>query len=315
MIKTDKIEKFIIDTDIGDDVDDAFAVSLAVKAKADLIGITTVYKNTVKRAMLLKEYLKILNANIPVYAGYKETISDYTPDWHSDILEAVKEDELIKKEFDPEAAVDFLISSAKKYGKALTVICLGPLTNIAKAFIRDEAVMKSVKFVMMGGAYYTQYIDWNVFCDVKAAKIVFEKAENLTAIGAGVTHLLGVPEDVLQMFLKSGGKLAEKLSGDITLWRGKNTDKKVVLHDPLAVYYALTGDLVKTESIKVNVVTDGYFYGMTENLSRSKFAEYSDDFKNKLPGNSVTVAESVNPEAFIETFFRIISADRDFKVL
>lgn len=309
MIKADKTEKFIIDTDIGDDVDDAFAVSLAVKAKADLIGITTVYKNTVKRATLLNEYLKILSVNIPVYAGYEKTISDFTPDWHSDILEAVKESKLIKKDFDPEAAVDFLISSAKKHGKDLTIICLGPLTNIAKAFIRDEATMKSVKFVMMGGAYYTQYIDWNVFCDVAAAKIVFDKAENLTAIGADVTHLLGVPEDVLQMFLKSGGKLAEKLSGDITLWRGENTDKKVVLHDPLAVYYALTGDLVKTESIKVEVVTSGYFYGMTENLSRSKLAEYSDDFKNKLPMSSVTVAESVNAEKFIETFFGILSSE------
>ena len=309
MIEADKTEKFIIDTDIGDDVDDAFAVSLAVKAKADLIGITTVYKNTVKRATLLNEYLKILSVNIPVYAGYEKTISDFTPDWHSNILEAVKESKLIKKDFDPEAAVDFLISSAKKHGKDLTIICLGPLTNIAKAFIREEAVMKSVKFVMMGGAYYTQYIDWNVFCDVAAAKIVFDKAENLTAIGADVTHLLGVPEDVLQMFLKSGGKLAEKLSGDITLWRGENTDKKVVLHDPLAVYYALTGDLVKTKSIKVKVVTNGYFYGMTENLSRSKLAEYSDDFKNKLPMSSVTVAESVNAEKFIETFFGILSED------
>ena len=309
MIKADKTEKFIIDTDIGDDVDDAFAVSLAVKAKADLIGITTVYKNTVKRATLLSEYLKILSVNIPVYAGYEKTISDFTPDWHSDILEEVKESELIKKDFDPEAAVDFLISSAKKHGKNLTIICLGPLTNIAKAFIRDEATMKSVKFVMMGGAYYTQYIDWNVFCDVAAAKIVFDKAENLTAIGADVTHLLEVPEDVLQMFLKRGGKLAEKLSYDITLWRGKKTDKKVVLHDPLAVYYALTGDLVKTESIKVNVVNSGYFYGMTENLSRSKLAEYSDDFKNKLPMSSVTVVESVNAEKFIKTFFGILSSE------
>ena len=309
MIKADKTEKFIIDTDIGDDVDDAFAVSLAVKAKADLIGITTVYKNTVKRATLLNEYLKILSVNIPVYAGYKETISDFTPDWHSDILEAVKEDELIKKAFDQEAAVDFLVTSAKKYGKDLTIICLGPLTNIAKAFIRDEAVMKSVKFVMMGGAYYTQYIDWNVFCDVAAAKIVFDKAENLTAIGAEVTHLLEVPEEILQKFLERGGKLAEKLSDDITLWRGKNTDKKVVLHDPLAVYYALTGDLVKTESIKVNVVTNGYFYGMTENLSRSKLAEYSDDFKNKLSMSSVTVAESVNAEMFIKNFFEILSSE------
>ena len=162
---------------------------------------------------------------------------------------------------------------------------------------------------MMGGAYYMQYIDWNVFCDVAAAKIVFDKAENLTAIGADVTHLLKVPEEVLQKFLSKSNALTEKLSEDITLWRGKDTDKKVVLHDPLAVYYALTGDLVKTENIKVNVVTGGYFYGMTENLSRSKSAEYSDDFKNKLPKSSVTVAESLNPEKFIKTFFEILSED------
>ena len=49
-------EKYIIDTDIGDDVDDAFAVMLAAKSKLDVIGITTVFRNSMQRAKMAKYF-------------------------------------------------------------------------------------------------------------------------------------------------------------------------------------------------------------------------------------------------------------------
>ena len=66
------IRKFIIDTDIGDDIDDAFAIYLAMKLKVDLIGITTVFKNTLERSKMAKKLLNLLGRgydNVPVYTG------------------------------------------------------------------------------------------------------------------------------------------------------------------------------------------------------------------------------------------------------
>lgn len=64
--------KIIIDTDIGDDIDDAFAISLAIKSGVlDIVGITTVFKNTNSRARIAKRLLELAERpNIPIYAGY-----------------------------------------------------------------------------------------------------------------------------------------------------------------------------------------------------------------------------------------------------
>ena len=63
------MEKFIIDTDIGDDIDDALAISLAFRLDADVIGITTAFKNTQLRAKQANKLLSLLGIqNVPVYA-------------------------------------------------------------------------------------------------------------------------------------------------------------------------------------------------------------------------------------------------------
>ena len=63
-------KKYIIDTDIGDDVDDAFAVMLAAKSEMDLLGITTVFRNSKQRAQMAQYLLRLIgHEEIPVYAG------------------------------------------------------------------------------------------------------------------------------------------------------------------------------------------------------------------------------------------------------
>ena len=67
--------KYIIDTDIGDDVDDTFAVILAANAPMDLIGITTVFRNAKQRAQMAQYLLKLIHhEEIPVYAGLDKPI-------------------------------------------------------------------------------------------------------------------------------------------------------------------------------------------------------------------------------------------------
>ena len=69
--------KYIIDTDIGDDIDDAFALLLAMEMRLDIIGITTVFKNTPERAKIAKKLTSLYKngyENVPIYAGYGNPI-------------------------------------------------------------------------------------------------------------------------------------------------------------------------------------------------------------------------------------------------
>ena len=77
------MEKIIFDTDIGDDIDDALALTFAVlEPQIELVGVTTVFKNTEKRADLACCVLEALGeTDIPVYVGIGQTVLQSIPDW------------------------------------------------------------------------------------------------------------------------------------------------------------------------------------------------------------------------------------------
>ena len=97
-----------------------------------------VYQNTDERSRMAKKLLKYFGRgyeNVPVYTGYGQTLENsikkfrhivqYTPE--------LERPEYIPDEEEPERAIDFLIESAKKYGEDLTIVAIGPFTNIARA--------------------------------------------------------------------------------------------------------------------------------------------------------------------------------------
>ena len=187
------VKKILLDTDIGDEIDDAMALYFAMSKGFDLVGITTVFKNTEERARIAKRLLKLYGKgyeSAPVFAGHGTPIAQeaeeypHTCHFHEGLL---------NDEYAPDGgadeAVDFIIDCCEKYGEELCVVAIGPFTNIARAIAKNaRAVNKAGKVVIMGGAYYRQYADWNVMCDVEAADIMFRSLKNLECVGADVTH-------------------------------------------------------------------------------------------------------------------------------
>ena len=172
----------ILDTDIGDDIDDAFALALALRSpELKLIGITTAYGDTDLRAKLVDRYLvEVGRSDIPVdigvptphtnvftqaaYAKPKlspivrcalQATSDSqipTPQREKDRYEECKKDR-----YD---AVGFLLRNAKEHPGEITLIAIGPLFNIQAAIERDPATFRKLKrVVMMGGSLYRGYDD------------------------------------------------------------------------------------------------------------------------------------------------------------
>lgn len=304
--------KIIIDMDIGDDIDDAIALYAAMRLGFEIIGITTVFQNTVERARQAKKLLKEYGngyENVPVYAGhgipidgngqYREHIAHYSPELENKLYDP--------DSTDPDAAVDFIIDACYKYGKDLAIVAIGAFTNIAKVIEKDQGALNLIsKVVIMGGAYYKQYADWNVICDVSAADIMFRNLNNLECIGADVTHLM-VGEDALyENLLNYSGK--EKghiyLSELCHLWKKDRPKAALLLHDPLVIYYLADSSLCKMKSASVVVITDGYARGMTLNIDAYGKRAFNEEAYADFDGNHrCLVAAEVDRERFNSIIF------------
>ena len=301
--------KLLIDTDIGDDIDDLFALYFAMRQNIEIVGVTTVFKDTVQRARMVKKLFKKFGngyEKVPVYAGYgmplngvggaKERLCQYTPDLESD--------EYTPDCVDEEKAVDFIIESCKKYGKDLTVVAIGPFTNIAKAIQKEPTIFNSVNFVIMGGAYFRQYADWNIMCDVESAKIMFDNVLTLEGLGADVTHKLDINEENKQKILayKDSGKneAGKYVSEVFNIFCTFN--RPLLLHDPLTVYFPTNRDICTMEKARVVVFTDTVARGVSFNIDaygKAYMNPYCKQYENL---NKISVAKEVKREEFIDTF-------------
>jgi len=264
-------KKILIDTDIGDDIDDAVALLTAMALDFEIVGVTTVFRDTVARAAMVKKLMNTFGKGydrVPVYAGY----SSYTTDKEENNEHMCRfgEDpaapELMPANKMPEEAVDFILDCCHRYGKELTVIAIGPFCNIAKAIEKDpEALNTADRVVIMGGAYFKQYADWNVMCDVPAADVMFRQLRNLHCIGADVTHRLA--SDYLKPLLAKAevGALGY-VGAQYRQWQQDYPENALVLHDSLAVYYALDPSVCNMVSIRTKVITVGFAKGLTLNV-------------------------------------------------
>lgn len=305
------IKKILLDTDIGDEIDDAMALYFAMKLGVEIVGITTVFKNTDERARISKRLLKLFGngyEKVPVFAGHGTPIAEnaveypHTCHYH---------DALLSDEYAPDgdegAAVDFIIDCCERYGKELAIVAIGPFTNIARAIEKNKkAVNNAGKVVIMGGAYYRQYADWNVMCDVEAADVMFNSLENLECVGADVTHqtVLGKEEHEAMLDCKNDAAALE-IAELIRLWSVVNPDRYPTLHDPLAVYYAVHPEVCEVEEQRVKVLTEGYARGLTLNIDAYNKSYMNPTYKALDKGNCKTVAKSIDARAFINIFAEV----------
>src|SRR3954449_1278039 len=143
----------IIDTDIGDDIDDAFALALALQSpELKILGITTEFGDTEMRARLVDRYLTAVGRKaIPVAAGVA------TPHDNVFTQAAYAEREPARKHAD---GVQFILGEIRKHPGEITITATGREGNLAAAIRQDAATFKKVKrVVLMGGSVYRGYGD------------------------------------------------------------------------------------------------------------------------------------------------------------
>lgn len=249
----------IIDTDIGDDIDDALAIAFALNSpELNLIGVTTVFGEVDIRTKLALKLLKTFGRDdIPVATGIGKPIAEKRRTHIPNQAVVLKENEKLPN---PSrlSAVDLLLSIAMESKDELVLAPVGALTNIAVAILQEPKLIQKAKIVLMGGVYARQQAEYNIRCDPEAARIVFESGAKITMVGLDVTLKCRLNKTQVQHVKDRGTAVTSLLSDMISAWQG-GKDIYPTLHDPLAVGVAFDRSLVKIEPKLINVETRGEF--------------------------------------------------------
>jgi len=243
-----KKTKVIIDTDIGDDIDDAIALCLAMQSpELEIIGITTVFKDSVKRAMIAKKLLRLGGfEHVPVFAGASIPLSNW--EMFGRKIEfnepPLAFQEQYQEEIDLEkTGVDFIIKTLKNSREKVSIITLGALTNIADVLRRCPEIKEKINEIrIMGGAYITNWTEYNFACDPEAADMVLRSGICIKAVGIDITFQCRLNEDQLSELENNTHPCIRMLMEMCRKWKGE-----VYLHDPLVVGTAFDESFVTFE--------------------------------------------------------------------
>jgi purine nucleosidase len=290
------MEKLIFDTDIGDDIDDALALSYAVKSgRFDILGVTTVYKNVAMRAKLATRLLESLGRrDIPVMAGAGKPLLNRVN------LEEVpcqcdQDDESAR--YADTHAVDFIVKAVNE-NPGCTILTIGAMTNAALALKRDPSIAGKCRLVMMGGMIGRAFPEWNIVCDPEAARIVFESGIPIDMIGLDVTLKCRMSEKDIAVMSRSDKPELVRLHKLIAMWMS-SSKMLPILHDPLAVGYLIDRSFVTTRKTRVEIETRGEF-------TRGVTVDAGNPFVNQGGNENALVAETVDVPRFLEHFLGTI---------
>ena len=303
------MRNIILDTDIGTDVDDALALALAIKSKKEinLQAVTTVHGDVELRSKIALKLLRLAGLeDVPVASGIKRPLLRDRPilGWggHEGKGFLTLED----KDLKPCGlhAVDLIISKIMSMKKEITLVCVGPLTNLAAAIIREPRIVDNVRdVVIMGGVIRLfdglnlPYREHNILCDPEAAKIVFSSGMSITMVPLDVTLKVFIERRDLEKIRAAGTPIADAVASMIEHYLGIVKRDFTWLHDPLALATLIDESLVKKADMKILVETRGeYTTGLTLALPP------------KADEKSIKVCVDVNAARFKKLFMERICA-------
>ncbi len=249
-------QKIIFDCDLGDDIDDAFALAMVIAAEEfDVLGVLMDYGNTPERAKIACRMLyETGREDIPVVAGRK-TRDHYSPQFNwgkgFDKIQPIKQ-----------SAADFIIEKLNAYPNEIILITVGPVPNMMDVLKKDKKALQKAKHIYsMFGSFYMGYdtgpmidAEWNVRADEAASKMFVDSGADITFAGLDVTTFVKWDKERRLKLLMRQSPLTDALCGLYTLWPHETP----TLYDCVAVGMVLWPDLFSTRSAHVDVIDGGY---------------------------------------------------------
>ena len=252
------MKKILVDTDVGNDIDDIFALTyLFSREDADILGATTAWGDPRARAACVDVIACAKGRRIPIFSGYEYNYKGTAKGKTYERYMAFERDNEHGDDFGggESDAIDFMYRTIKENAGEVTLIAIGPLTNVAQLFTKypDSPTLLS-ELIVMGGAYFENprctwdiRAEWNFKCDARAARIVFDApVRRIVAVGVDLTWDYQLPRlDAAKLFGDSPKNAAQRSFAE-NVYCGN----PIWFHDPIACALALDeslGEFVKGE--------------------------------------------------------------------
>ncbi len=255
----------VLDTDIGTDVDDVIALAMLLGSpEVDLLGVTTVYGDTVTRARIASRLASLAGrTDVRVVPGERETLSGLPAWWagHEGKTFADLESEPVSS---TPTAKSFLAKTAEKYAGELDIVAIGPLTNIAATIKEYPSFVDEVRrLYVMGGRFdTTASAEHNFKSDPEAAATVFESGISATVVGLEITTQVRMDAEQLG-WIAGSGPLGEAVEAEVRGWWAFTDKQWNHPHDALAVLALLSPGLFAALPGTVRVDRNGETPGVS----------------------------------------------------
>ncbi|MCX8065922.1 MAG: nucleoside hydrolase [Candidatus Hydrogenedentes bacterium] len=254
----------ILDTDIGDDIDDTWALMFLISSqRVNLKMIVTACDDTDAKALLVAKMLeRIKRTDIPIGKGIKTSdkkinqlkwIEGYSLDKYPGVL----------YENGIEKMVEIIRSSKDK----ITLCVIGPMTNIAKALEIAPDIAEKARVVTMAGSVYKGYggserrdCEYNVCRDSASARKVFSAPWEITMIPLDTCGTIILRGDKFRQIRESNSPYAQVVIENYNIWTNRAhypADESSVLFDTLAVYCVWSEDVVGVETVNILIDEEG----------------------------------------------------------
>ena len=312
--------RIIIDTDpamgtLGGDPEDCFAIMLGLNTPGVTVdGITVVQGNVPAEKGYANAYhlLKLLGRDdVPLRRGCLRPMNaerTIQTSWLERRYSPKQITEMIEPEGQHADAVSFLIETVLASPGEITLVTIGPLTNVATAMQRSPEFAGCLKnIVMMGGTAecagnISPAAEFNYWQDPEAADIVFRSGADLTMVGLDVCHQTHLYPEQVQECAKTGKELAQFVLEATAPWFkvmvGGSGTESLHLYDSLAVAVAIDPGLVTLEDSYVEMEIS---HGPAQGMSVSHHKPFQRTIFNH-PGTNARVALDVDVESFVEIF-------------
>ena len=261
--------RVLIDTDPG--VDDAVAILLALASpEIDVVAVTAVAGNVAleKTALNARRILALAGRDdVPVAAGCAQPLSDPVVEdsvvhGHDGLGDLQWDEPTVA--LDPRDGVELIAEMIRR--GPLTIVAIGPLTNLAVLLQRHPGIDREVEHVViMGGASFqgnvTPAAEFNIWADPEAARIVFAAEWRITLMPLDLTHQAFLNDEDLAYFNSLGSEVGRRVAAMLEpyaqfhdRWYG---NRDIIMHDAMAVYEVLDDAAIEKQGVRVAVEVDG----------------------------------------------------------
>lgn len=243
----------IFDTDIGSDIDDAYALAFILSChELQLEAVTVVSGDVDERARIAAKMLHLAGRDeVPVALGVRGETSVNQAAWAAGF----------EFEADPRPAAELIVEQVAARPGEITLLAVGPMSNVARALeLRPELAREVREIVIMGGGVYTGYRshitpvpEYNIRADIPAARTLFASGAPIRMAGLEATAALQFDRFLQERLAASGLPLPQAMGGLLEVWPSRTP----TLFDPMAVAMLIEPDVCDYEPMCVGVTDEG----------------------------------------------------------